>query len=96
MTRLGSGHRMADIIGPAAWRGKTPREALSKHAFLRATSFLKDGERTQEMGSDGTVSQYTPLFSILLMVLLAVRGTQHRGLQGSQVGTIKNGLTQGL
>eukprot|EP00959_Pyramimonas_sp_CCMP1952_P321094 6719487-Pyramimonas_sp.AAC.1 len=58
LTRLGSGHRLVEIIQPLKEEAEVPAAALKKHPFLRPDSFLTDNRGPPVMSDDGIASQY--------------------------------------
>eukprot|EP00959_Pyramimonas_sp_CCMP1952_P391211 8198524-Pyramimonas_sp.AAC.1 len=53
LTKLGSGHRMADIIRPLEQAPAVPRAALERFPFLTAESFQFKGGMPQQMSEFG-------------------------------------------
>eukprot|EP00959_Pyramimonas_sp_CCMP1952_P006745 141016-Pyramimonas_sp.AAC.1 len=90
LTRLPSGHRMADVIRTLSEPTGVPAGALRRFPFLTPSSFEFKGGSPQQMTDTGTVQCYMlPLLLLIIWALRVTRVTQgmaHRR-KGSQYCT---------
>eukprot|EP00959_Pyramimonas_sp_CCMP1952_P395864 8294632-Pyramimonas_sp.AAC.1 len=78
LTRLGSGHRMAEVVRPLPMPLEIPERALNKYTFLSKNSFTLGDRSPPEMLASGEVRYYILLCLFLITVVTglvrAVRG----------------------
>eukprot|EP00959_Pyramimonas_sp_CCMP1952_P217942 4558098-Pyramimonas_sp.AAC.1 len=82
MFRLGSGHRMVEIIEALDVPLEIPESALRKYPFLTTESFVIDQGSPPEMLESGDLRVY-----IISLVIIVFSGLL--GLSGLQVGPIR-------
>ena len=90
LTRLASGHRMADTIGPLREPWEIPDSAFKSYPgypFLTAMPFSNVGGSTPKMLEDGSCV-VNMCFFLLLIALLFIRVSRaSRGRQGTSSGS---------